>query len=138
MVAFNKFQNFIERLGKGEMNLHTDTIKVYLTNATPSASADDVKADLAEISAGSGYTAGGADVQNTYTETGGTATLNAVDVTFTASSGTIGPFRYAVAYNDTHASDALIGWWDYGSEITLNDTETFTVNFTTDAIATFA
>jgi hypothetical protein len=48
---------------------------------------------------------------------------------FTAASGTIGPFRYATLYNDTSTNDQLIGFWDYGSSITLQDTETFTVDF---------
>jgi hypothetical protein len=52
-----------------------------------------------------------------------------VDVVWTASGGTVGPFRYVALYNDTHASDALIGWWDYGSGLTLQATETFTVDF---------
>lgn len=133
MAAFNKFQNFVEDLAKGVHQLHAagHTLKVYLTNAAPDAAADAVKADLAEISAGSGYSAGGTDAQNDLTETGGTATLTGVDVVFTASGGTIGPFRYAVLYNDTPTSpaDPLIGWWDYGSSITLADGETFTVDF---------
>nr|NIV10979.1 hypothetical protein [Fodinibius sp.] len=41
---------------------------------------------------------------------------------------------FVVLYNDTHASDALIGWWDYGSAITLQDGETFTVDFGTEIL----
>ena len=52
------------------------------------------------------------------------------DVTWTATTGGFGPFRYAVLYNDTHASDALIGWWDYGSSVSCaNAGETFKVDF---------
>jgi len=131
MATFNKFNDFAEQLGKGIHQLHAagHTLKVYLSNATPSATDDAVKTDLAEITDEHGYPAGGIDVQNDYTETGGTGTLTGVDVVFTASGGSFGPFRYAVLYNDTAASDNLIGWWDYGSSITCNTGETFTVNF---------
>lgn len=132
MATFNFFNNFFERLGKGEIDLNTDTIKVYLTDATPSATDDDVKTDLVEISAANGYPSGGSDTQNTYTETAGTGTLVGVDVTFTPDGGSFGPFRYAVFYDDTHASDALIGWVDFGSEITATYTPVLTpitINF---------
>ena len=133
MAAFNKFQQFVEDLGNGVHDLvgTNDTLKVYLSNAAPDAAADAVKADLAEISAGNGYTAGGEDTQNDGSETSGTLTVTGVDVTWTASSGTIGPFRYVVLYNDTPTSpaDPLIGWWDNGSEVTLQDGEEFTANF---------
>lgn len=135
MATYNKFQDFVEQLGKGVHQLHAagHTLKVYLSNATPSASADAVKADLAEISAGNGYTAGGDDVQNDYTETTGTASLTGTDVVVTASGGSIGPFQYVVLYNDTPSSpaDPLIAWWDYGTALTLNSGESFTVDFST-------
>lgn len=133
MAAFNKFQNFVEDLGKGVHQLHAagHTLKVYLTNTAPNAATHAVKADLAEIAAGNGYTAGGEDAQNDYTESAGTGTCTGVDITWTASGGTIGPFRYAVLYNDTPTSpaDPLVGWWDYGSALTLNAGESFTVDF---------
>lgn len=131
MVAFNKFQDFVEVLLKGlhDFQASGDVFKIYLSNTTPDAAADLVKADLAEISAGNGYTAGGEDTQNTLAESSGTATVTGTKVVWTASGGTIGPFRYVVLYNDTHASDALVGWWDYGSSITLQSGETFTVKF---------
>ena len=73
----------------------------------------------------------------------GTTTVSGTQVVFTATAGGIGPFRYVILYNDTATSpaDALIGWWDYASSITLADTETFTVKFsntTPGAIFTLA
>jgi hypothetical protein len=131
MATFNKFQQFAEDLGSGVHNFLAagHTCKVYLSNAVPSASGDAVKADLAEITNQNGYTAP-VDIQNDLTETGGTATVTAVDVVITAS-GAVGPFQYAVIYNDTPTSpaDPLIGWYDYGSAVTLANGETFTVNF---------
>lgn len=129
MAAFFKFNQFVEDLGLKVHNLDTDVLKVYLSNAAPSASLDLVKTDLAEISAGNGYSAGGTDATGVWSESAGTATLAGTDIVFTASGGTIGPFRYAVLYNDTSTSDSLIGCWDYGSSITLADGETFTVDF---------
>lgn len=133
MAAFVKFHDFVEQLGKGVHQCHAagHTLKVYLTNATPDQTADTVKADLAEISAGNGYTAGGADAQNDLSESGGTATCTGVDIVFTAAGGSIGPFRYAVLYNDTPTSpaDPLIGYWDYGSAVTLTDGQSLTVDF---------
>ena len=129
MATFVKFQDFVEQIGKEAHQLATDTLKVYLTNATPSVSADTVKADLAEITAQNGYPSGGTDIQNGYTETDGTGTLTGTDVVFTASGGSFGPFRYVALYNDTAANDELIAYWDYGSSISCNDGETFTVDF---------
>ena len=133
MAIFNFFNSFTTAVAAGThagcLNADTDTIKVYLTNAAPSASLDSVKADLAEITNENGYTAP-LDTQNAATQTGTTITLVGTDpTTITASGGTIGPFQYAVIYNDTAASDELIGWWDYGSAVTLADTETFDINF---------
>lgn len=142
MATFNKFHQFVEDLGKGVHQLHAagHTFKVYLSNATPSASADLVKADLAEISAGNGYTAGGFDIQNDYTESGGTGTMTAVDVVITASGGQIGPFQYAVVYNDTPTSpaDPLMGWIEYPSALTLESGESFTIDFNAVSLATLA
>lgn len=118
-------------LGTGAIDLNGDTFKVYLSNATPSASADDVKADLAEITNQNGYTAP-VDIQNAYSETSGTGTMTAVDVVITASGGTVGPFQYVVIYDDTVASpvvDPLMCWFDYGSALTLQAGETFTIDF---------
>lgn len=131
MATFNKFQDFVEQLAKGIHHLHAagDVCKVYLSNAAPSASADAVKADLAEITAENGYPAGGTDIQNDVSETGGTVTLTGTDVVFTASGGSFGPFQYVVLYNDTATGDPLIAWWDYGSAVTVNNGETFTVDF---------
>jgi len=135
MASFNKFEDFVLQLGKGVHQLHAagHQLKCYLSNAAPSASLDSIKTDLAEISAGNGYTAGGADTANDYTEAAGTGSCTGVDIVWTAGGGTIGPFRYTALYNDTPASplDPLISWWDYGSAITLNAGETFTVDFGT-------
>jgi hypothetical protein len=133
MATFNKFNSFVEALAEKTHNLGSDTLKVLLTNTAP-AGTDSVKANLVEISAGNGYSAGGFTVtQASSGQTGGTYKLVLDDYTLTASGGSIGPFRYAVLYNDTATNDELIGWWDYGSSITLLDTESFV--FDADATA---
>lgn len=130
MAAFNKFNSFVEALAEKVHNLGSDTLKVMLTNTAPVAT-NSVKADLTEISAGNGYTAGGNTASVTSSaQTSGTYKLVLGDpATWTASGGSIGPFRYAVLYNDTATNKELIGWWDYGSALTLAAGESFTVDF---------
>lgn len=131
MATFNKFNVFVEDLAEKVHNLGSDTLKVALTNSAPSA-ANTVFANITEISAGNGYTAGGTAASiSSSAQTSGTYKLVLADVVFTASGGSIGPFRYVVLYNDTPTSpaDPLIGYYDYGSSISLNTGETFTVDF---------
>jgi hypothetical protein len=125
MAVFNKFNAFVEHLAEGVHNLQSHALKVMLTNTAPVAT-NSVKADLTEIAAGNGYAAGGiAPAITSSGQTGGTYKLVLGDVVFTAIGGSIGPFRYAVLYNDTPTSpaDPLIGWWDYGSALTLPNGE---------------
>ena len=64
-------------------------------------------------------------------QTSGTYSLVTTDLVLTASGGSVAAFRYLDLYNTTPTSpaDPLIGWYDYGSALTLADTETLTVDF---------
>jgi len=132
--TFTFYQDFKEQLGKAVHNLASHTIKVALTNTAPNVATHTVLADITQISTGGGYTggAGGGLALDgvTYTESAGTGTFTASDEVFTASGAPVGPFRYGVYYNDTATSpaDALIGYVDYGSSITLADAESFTLD----------
>jgi hypothetical protein len=135
LAAFVKYQDFAEQLGKGVHVLGTHTLKVALTNTAPNVATHAVLADITQIGSGGGYTGGaggGLTLDSvTYTESGGTGTLAAADEVLTASGGSVGPWRYAVLYNDspTSPADPLIGYWDYGSSITLADGESLTIDF---------
>ena len=133
MAAFNKFNQFVQNEANGVYDLATDTIKCMLTNTAPMAT-NAVLADITEISTGNGYTAGGAAVTSqSSTQTSGTEKFVATGPIFTASGGSIGPFRYVVLYDATPSSPnkPLIGWYDYGSAITLSAGQTFTVGLDT-------
>ncbi len=138
-AAFNKIEDFVNQLLQGNHDFNADTINCYLSNAAPSTSADSVKADIAEITLENGYAAA-QDTQNTFAEATGTATVTGTKIVITASGGTIGPFQYVVLHNVT--DDGLIGWWDYGSALTLQDVESFSIKFnssdTTGTILTVA
>lgn len=140
MSSFNKYQIFVEDLAKKQHNLSSDALKVALTNTAPAAT--DTTWSTGTYPAptnANGYTAGGnTPTISSCAETSGTLKLVLADTVFTASGGTLGAFRYAILYNST-ASNKLIGWYDYGSSITLNDTETFTVDFDgTNGVLTIA
>lgn len=142
MAAFNKIQAFVENVAEKVHDLGADTIKVMLVNSPAPVATNSVKADLTEIGAGNGYTAGGTQATiSSSAQSSGTYKLVLADVVFTASGGSIGGFRYPVLYNDTPTSpaDPLIGWYDYGSSITILDTETFTTDFdATNGVLTIA
>lgn len=126
MATFNKYQKGVEALVEG-INAGSDVWKVALSNRTPVVASDTNLASAVEISAGSGYTAGGnvaATVSST--ETSGTYKLVLTSpATWTAAGGSIGPFEYAILYDST--TDNLVGYWDYGSPVTLSTGESFSV-----------
>jgi len=127
MASFNKFDCFVADLANKVHNLGSDALKVMLTNSAPSQG-NTVKANVTEISAGNGYSAGGMPVTITSSaQSSGLYKLVGNDPSITAS-GSVGPFQYAVLYNSTPASGNLIGWWDRGSALTLANTDTFTVD----------
>ncbi len=131
MAAYNKFNDYVEQLAKAVHNWSTHTFKAMLTNSAPVAT-NTVAADITEISAGNGYSAGGMALDTvTLSETSGTAKVTIADEVLTASGGSIGPFRYVPLYNDTPTSpaDPLVCWYDYGSSITLASGESLTIDF---------
>jgi hypothetical protein len=126
--SYTKFNAFTDDLVKGVMNFSSDTFKILLTNNAPSASAWHVYGDVTgELATLNGYTLTGASSAITIANASGTETVTATAVTWTAVTGTMGPFRYAVIYDSTPATKTLIAWWDYGSAVTLAVGETFTV-----------
>lgn len=131
-VAFNKFNQFVQDLANKKHDLSADTLKVMLTNVAPVAT-NAIKADITDIAAGNGYTAGGNSAAITSsTQTSGVLKLVLANpATWTAVTSSMATFRYAVLYNDTQATPAkpLIGWYDYGSAVTLAVGEQFQVAF---------
>ena len=130
--AYNKFNAWVQNVQNGGVAMATDALKVMLSNTAPVAT-NSLYGDISgnELASGNGYTTGGASVTVTAnTQTGGTYTLAANQVQWTASAN-MGPFRYSVIYDSTATSPLkpLIAWWDYGSAVNLIANETFTVQF---------
>lgn len=129
MAAFQKFNAFVEHIAEGVHNLQTGALVLALCAAAnaPDA-ANSVLADLTQSS----YTnlSSRAVTVSSSAQSSGTYKLVCADVVLTAS-GSVAAFRYVVLYNDTPTSpaDPLIGFWDYGADLSLANGETFTVDF---------
>ena len=138
MATFNKFYQFVEDLGKGVHNFtSTGTASVmvaFTTSGAAPVSANAVLADLTEIAYTNMTTRLLSGV--TWEHTTGTAAMTANDHVVTASGGSSPTFRYVVLYNDTPSAPAnpLIGWYDYGDNVTLLTSETFTIDFATNIV----
>jgi hypothetical protein len=132
MATFNKFNAFVEHLAEGVHNFSSDatcSITVALCAAANAPVAgNSVLADLTQIA----YTNLSARIVavSASAQTGGTYKLTLTDLTLTAS-GAVATFRYVVLYNDdpTSPADPLIGWADYGADVTLANGETFQLDF---------
>jgi hypothetical protein len=142
MAAFNKLNGFVEHLAEKVHNLASDQLVVYLTNTAPGsegtpptgATGTNVAANLTQVA----YTflSSRNITTSSSAQTAGTYALSLTDLILTASGGSVGPFRYVYLGNDTPTSpaDPLIGYWDYGSAVTLGDGETLTIDFATNTI----
>lgn len=138
MVAAVKYEPFIQQVADNAVDIFgtTDTFKAVIHSDAPTAATDDELADLTQTS-GTGYTAGGEDIQNDATRTGGTVTMTAVDVVWTGGAGGFSAARYISIHDDTSTTDKLMQSYDYGSNFTVASGETFTLNFGA-SLATFA
>lgn len=125
MASFNKFDKFVLNLGNKVFNLGSDSLKVALSNSAPGATNNQLS-DLTEIS----YTNLSARgiTTTSFAQTSGTAKLILADLVLTAS-GAVATFRYVILYDDTAGNKELIGYYDYGSSITMANGETFTIDF---------
>lgn len=130
MVAAVKYQDFVDQMFRGVHNFLAagHVFRAVIHSDAPTAATDDELADLTQVT-GTGYTAGGEDIQNDMSESGGTATVTAVDVTWTAAAADWVAGRYVSIHNDTSTGDKLTVSYDYGANFTLGNGETFTVDF---------
>ena len=126
MATLIRFNTFLKAVHEKKHNCASDQFKIALTNAVPSAS-NSVLANISQIS----YTnCSSRNITTTSsTQSSGKYKLVFADLELAASGGTVGPFRYAVIYNDSASNKELVGYYDYGSSITLNDGETITIDF---------
>jgi len=131
MATYNKFQPWVEYLVEG-VNCDSDQFVVALTDTLP-VNTNATLSQITEIS----YTNLSSRnlTTTTKTQTGGTYTLDFSDLILTAS-GSVGPFRYVVIYDDTVTGDPLVAWFDYGSSITMNNGDTFTLTFNASGLFT--
>jgi hypothetical protein len=128
MATYNKFNITVADVFNKVHNFGADAFKIMLSNVAPVA-ANAVKADITEIAAGNGYTAGGAALTLTSSSQSGGLYKYIVTVAVPAwtASGPMATFRYLVLYNSTPVNGNLIGWWDYGSAVAMVATNTFTI-----------
>lgn len=130
MPALQKNYFFTLDLGNKLFNLGSDTLKLAFTDTAPTT-ATHVYADIVSPLALTNLATSVALTSVTWTQSTGTATLGAATWTGTSQTGNFGPFRYIVAYDDTAASKNILGWYDYGSEVTLNglNADQFVITF---------
>lgn len=138
MATFNKFNSFVEALAEKVHNLGSDTLTIALcASANAPVATNSQLSNLTQIT----YTNLSSRVLtvSSSAQTSGTYKLVINDLTLTASGGSVAAFRYIVIYNDTATNDELIGWYDYGSDVTLNSGDTFTIDFDgTNGVLTIA
>jgi hypothetical protein len=138
MATYTKYEPFIENLINEVVDAFgtTDTFRAVIHTDAPTVATDDQLADLTQIT-GTGYP-GTNDIQNDSTRTGGTVTMTAVDVVWTATAADwTGTAQYVSIYDDTAAGDELMCSFNYGTTFAVGNGETFTLNFGA-SLATFA
>lgn len=133
MAVFTFFNSFKRYLTDGTIDLDSHTFKAVLAGSPPAVTSNTILANMTQIANGNGYTIGGLALTSViWAETGvgtGIFQFTSSDLQWTAAGGSIGPFRYVVVYDDTPTSpvDPLVGYWDYGSDLSVPNGNAFRV-----------
>jgi hypothetical protein len=141
---YNKFNGGIGAIvASDSVRFDTDAFIIGLSNTLPTAGQAGQTysaANITEIATGNGYTRGTniAVTTGSNTNTGGVYTWVGTAALLTASGGTIGPFQYAILYDNTSATKPLLGWWATASAITMADTDTFQISWASNQILSFS
>ncbi len=138
MAAYNKIQQFPEDLAHGVHDFSADNLEVALTNAANAPVAtNEIEANLTTITPYTNLSTR-VIVTSTSGHTTGTYDLVLNDLTLTASGGAVAGFRYIIVFNQDSVAptDALICWFDYGSDLVLADGESLTIDFESDGPTT--
>ncbi len=151
MATYTKANDFVQNLCE-EIDVDNDAWLFDLTLTAPTAGTDvtadgnGIKANITPIS----YTNYTDDLtvdrtltagSITHAQTAGTFTFDyTADIVITASGGAIADWRYIVDWDDTVTSpvDPVRGFWDHGSTISLNDTDSATLQFNASGLWTLA
>jgi hypothetical protein len=143
MAAYTKFLDFVDQLGQGKHIFGTHVFKCVLSLSAP-VNTNTILANITQIASGNGYTTDGEDAQVTWAEAAGTGTATGTKIVWTSSGAGMAAFQYVTLYNYTQGTPVkpLVGFWNYGSSLTLGVGETFSVKFnssdTTGTIFTLA
>ena len=134
MAVFNKFDSFVEAVAEKLHDLGADQLVIALSNVAPIAT----NTQLSNITQVAYTNLSTRNLTRTSSsQTSGLYKLVIADITLTSTGGSTGPFRYITIYNDTSTNDLLIGWYDYGTSLTLNSGESLAVDFDgTDGLLT--
>lgn len=127
---------FLEEVVQAEHDVTTDTLKIILVDAAftfdPDTHATYADCSANEIATGNGYTTGGETLTNVAVSIDSSADqvdIDADNVTWTATGGTIPETGAAIIYNDTHANDTVVMCIDFGADYITTDTKLFQINF---------
>ena len=137
MATFNKVNDLSIDIMNRVHNFSTHTFKYGLSNTDPGSESSDPRAtgnarmaNVTEISYSN--VSENREVSGiTLAQVSDDATVDGDEEVLTASGGSVGPFQYVWLFNETAADNPIIGYWDYGDELTLNDGETFTITIPT-------
>ena len=128
--SFNKFHQFVEDLAHGVHDFSSASLQIALCAAANApVAANSILGSLTQITYTNIPAADRVLSVNDSSQTSGTYKLTVGDQIITASGGAANAFRYVVIYNDSAASDPLVGWYDYGQDLTLAEGETLTIDF---------
>lgn len=141
------YQAHLQDIGRGVHNLETGDISFGLVTATYTPTAGDAvpcwgaggttNTSTNEVTPGGNYAAGGPSIGGTYSQTSGTATFDATDVSIAQDGANPTNARWAVIYNETATNNECIGFLDLGTAVDLS-AGAFAVTWNASGIYTIA